>query len=1214
MSEPDDPTRTQHPSPDSRSGPTEAERAETLNASPSPDPPTASAFTHSQTGEPETAPQLSANSDSAEPIPFIPGFDIIRELGSGGMGVVYEARQTRLNRLVALKVLRGLRGSTQDVVRFLTEAEAVAAVKHPHVVQVFEFGQEAGRPFMALELLTGGTLADRLRSGGRLDAREAGQLVVKLADAVQAAHDLGIVHRDLKPSNILIENVDRNLRTTEQPVDQQSDPATSTLVPKIADFGLAKRTGGVDLTRTQAVMGTPAYMAPEQAKGEAKFVGPAADVWALGVILYECMTGKRPFDADDTWSVLRKVTDEAPLPPRSHVPGLPRDLELIALKCMEKKPADRYPSAAALADDLTRFLAGKPVSVRPAGPSERFVKWCRRNPVVAGFSVALIFVALLGFAGITWAWLEAKERGVLLANANNDLNTTLTDLKESRDDLAKINLVLEGRTHELTKSRNELGQTAKNLAATANDLAEARETTEDRRYLSNVALAHQLWKSNDLQGMRAALGRCPADRMQWEWDYLRQLSVPELAVYETDSLPVALAYSPDGKLLAHYTLAGTLSVRELSTGRVRFAGELPVRVRNRALAFRPDSKELAVATSDEIRLIDLVAWKEAKVPPKQKPAGDAADSLSYVALGYTTEGQLLGASTSRNPMTDKPTFTIRDVFASKTVATLDAWEEPANGVIAEIAGAEFSPDGTRFAASAVGGLIVRKKDDASKIVPFRPVVMVWEIKSAKLLAQAECSSATFGDIAFTSDSQSVGFGGRGNVRELDPGHKGGLVIRPAHTGMVIAVAFDRNNQIWSGGEDKLIRAHNRTTGDERFVIRGCPRSIIRLAISPDGREIAAASGEALNGNGAVIRFDLTTLAADTWRSAAGRNRVSFVTALAPDGSRFAACDFAPTAWDDGGHLILRKTAGGQERAIKAPGTLMSAMFSTDGSLATLDRNNQIRIFDADGKQRKQISVPNSFHDVVPSILATTPDGKTLVAIGAGREMPMAKRGEAHAQLVSWDANTSKPGPSADTDLTDAVPPDISRVIVFPTACATDLEGKLLAATFMIGGQVGGRNRLEFRGAIVVWDLTTTKEVFRRVTSEPLRAVGFDPQGRVVAAGGLLGGVVQGWDVATGKEVLSLRGHTKPILSFAFGPNGRLATGGLDNVVKLWDLPSQQEILTLDGFAREVTHLAFTKDNHDLVVATGLDMVTLMMGLGVPTEWPPAEVRIFRGPR
>jgi serine/threonine protein kinase len=280
--------------------------------------------THTRDGDPPTATLPPA--EAREPVIEPPGFAILRELGSGGMGVVYEARQTRLQRPVALKVLRG-RGSPQDVSRFLAEAEAIAAIKHPNVVQVFEFGQHAGGPFMVLELLTGGTLSERLRTGGRLAPGAAAELVAKLAGAVQAAHDLGIVHRDLKPGNVLF--------------DQAG-------TPKVTDFGLAKKSGGSDLTRTQAWMGTPAYMAPEQARGEARFVGPAADVWALGAILYECLTGKRAFAADETWAVLRKVTDEAPPAPRAYVADLPGDLELIALKCLEKSPADRYPSAAAL--------------------------------------------------------------------------------------------------------------------------------------------------------------------------------------------------------------------------------------------------------------------------------------------------------------------------------------------------------------------------------------------------------------------------------------------------------------------------------------------------------------------------------------------------------------------------------------------------------------------------------------------------------------------------------------------------------------------------------------------------------------------------------------------------------------------------------------------------------------------------------------------------
>ena len=229
---------------------------ETLDAPPVPEPLTATDQTHSHGGDPPTAsfPRLDGRTEWAEP----PGFVILRELGSGGMGIVYEARQTRLNRLVALKVLRAGGNNPHVVIRFLAEAEAVAAIKHPHVVQVHDFGQHSGGPFMALELLTGGTLADRLGGNSLYQPREAAALVVKLAGAIQAAHDLGIVHRDLKPGNILF--------------DEKNEP-------KITDFGLAKRERGVDLTHTQAVMGTPAYMAPEQARGEARFVGPAADVW-----------------------------------------------------------------------------------------------------------------------------------------------------------------------------------------------------------------------------------------------------------------------------------------------------------------------------------------------------------------------------------------------------------------------------------------------------------------------------------------------------------------------------------------------------------------------------------------------------------------------------------------------------------------------------------------------------------------------------------------------------------------------------------------------------------------------------------------------------------------------------------------------------------------------------------------------------------------------
>ena len=276
-------------------------------------------------------------------------FRVERELGRGGMGVVFLARQDGLNRPVALKLVAGADPAARR--RFLLEAEAVASVRHPHVAEVFASGDAAGQPFLAMELLPGGSLADKLRAG-RLAAAEAVGLVAKLAAGVQAAHDAGIVHRDLKPGNVLF------------------DAAGS---PKVTDFGLAKRSTGGQ-TATHAVLGTPAYMAPEQAGGRAKFVGPAADVYALGVILFECLTGTRPFAGDDSVSLLLRVATEDAPDVRAVCPDVSRDLAAVVRRCLQKEPHDRYPTAAALAADLHAVAAGE----RPAAAGRSALGGLRR--------------------------------------------------------------------------------------------------------------------------------------------------------------------------------------------------------------------------------------------------------------------------------------------------------------------------------------------------------------------------------------------------------------------------------------------------------------------------------------------------------------------------------------------------------------------------------------------------------------------------------------------------------------------------------------------------------------------------------------------------------------------------------------------------------------------------------------------------------------------
>ena len=310
--------------------------------------------------------------------PEVAGYDILAELGHGGMGVVYQARQQQLKRLVALKMIRaGLQARPKDLDRFRLEAEAVARLHHANIVQIYDIGAAAGLPFVALELLEGGSLADRL-AGTPQPGRQAAELMVTLARAMHTAHQAGIVHRDLKPSNVLF--------------DRDG-------TPKIVDFGLAKH---LEVqhghTETGQIMGTPSYMAPEQARGQTREIGPAADVYALGAILYEMLTGRPPFKGTIPAETVWQVIHEEPVPPSRLLSRVPRDLETICLKCLAKEPPKRYASAEALADDLRRYLAGQTILARRAPAWERGLKWARRRPTTATLLV-LGLAAVLGLVG-----------------------------------------------------------------------------------------------------------------------------------------------------------------------------------------------------------------------------------------------------------------------------------------------------------------------------------------------------------------------------------------------------------------------------------------------------------------------------------------------------------------------------------------------------------------------------------------------------------------------------------------------------------------------------------------------------------------------------------------------------------------------------------------------------------------------------------------------
>jgi tetratricopeptide (TPR) repeat protein/tRNA A-37 threonylcarbamoyl transferase component Bud32 len=340
--------------------------------------------------------------------PHIGKYEILKRLGAGGMGVVYKARQTDLDRLVAIKMILDAQfAGEQSLGRFRQEAEAVARLQHPNIVQIFDVGEHEGRPFVALEYVGGSSLALRLE-GRPQPPRAAARLMETLCRAVSHAHRRGIVHRDLKPGNILLASDE--LTGDEPAVAADAKPVPlDRLTPKIADFGLAKRLDrDSGHTQTDDVMGTPSYMAPEQAAGRTQDIGPAADLYSLGAILYELLTGRPPFVGENAMATLDQVLRQEPVPPSFLQPRVPRDLETICLKCLEKDPLRRYGSADELADDLSRFLEGRPIRARRASWLTRLAKWARRRPAAAGLiavSAAALVVVLLGSQ-----WYSAKLR------------------------------------------------------------------------------------------------------------------------------------------------------------------------------------------------------------------------------------------------------------------------------------------------------------------------------------------------------------------------------------------------------------------------------------------------------------------------------------------------------------------------------------------------------------------------------------------------------------------------------------------------------------------------------------------------------------------------------------------------------------------------------------------------------------------------------------
>jgi eukaryotic-like serine/threonine-protein kinase len=1094
-------------------------------------------------------------------------YELLEEIGRGGQGVVYRARQKSLNRTVALKVIGlGHWATEAHLKRFRREAEAAASLEHPSIVPIYEVGERDGCCYFSMKFIEGGQLDEVVRRAP-MSIRQAAELIAKVARTVHYAHEHGILHRDIKPGNVLL--------------DKKGEA-------HLTDFGLARLVETESaVTRTKEVLGTPSYMAPEQAAGETGNLTSATDVYGLGAVLYQLLTGHPPFAGGTTYETMRLLLDTEPRPPRLLNRKIGRDLSTICLKCLEKEPARRYASAELLAEELDRFCRGEPILARPVGWAERSWRWCRREPALAGLAAALVVVLIIGFIGVVWKWRGEVSQRELAQQENQRAQRAVTRLEIER-----------------AESLLEAGDSSRGLAYLARLL---------RQQPTNHVVAERLMSALTYRSFCLpvaplrhgnALNSLTGQQMEW---FMRSTFFP---FFYPGSLVMA-DFSPDSWRVVTASEDGTARLWNALTGEslgdpmrheaevlwAQFSGDgqriVTASVDGAARIWRADTSQLATPL---LRHGDIVHFATFN-PDGQKVVTASRDNTARIWNAQT--GQPIGLPLIH----PKPVYSACFSPDGSRILTADEsdharlWDARTGTAIAaaDHFGYSLTPSSPQFSPSGEQVVTFRRRqaflrDPLSEMAVFARLqhdsfltsatyspdgqriatvsndstARIWdtgtgEARISPLRHDSEVTTAHF-----SSDGQRIVTGSNDKSARLWDVHTGQALTEPMRQEHAVLLA-----KIGAGGQRLLTFSETDTAWlwDMRLlqplaVLRWLQTGPFVGRFSPDGRQV-------------VVLDDAN--AVRVWNAQSGlpqtkpmghphpESRIINDVQFSPDGRRLvtAAETVATTPSGYGGEAQIWDASTGEPigRPLAGSSTMQRARFSPDGTkLVTSSGDGFIRVWDVEsGKQQLEwqsgrVSTQRMAVEFSPNgkMIATSSAGATVQIWDAATGRPLGKPLQ-HAADVSWLVfdRTGQRLATASMDKTARIWSVQTGQMLTPPLVHAD---PLLHRNSVTFSPDGSRLATAAGSAAQVWDVVSGRAVTTPLRHGGLvRAVQFSVDGRKLLSASE-DGTARLWDPETGHPVSEPMRHGARVTSAEFSPDGsQVVTFSSDKAVRIWEV-------------------------------------------------------------